>query len=334
MASAVEVKVEKLDSADVEQKNNRALQMPTQRESRTKSSNYTSPNVEPVTRAEAFNKLLGQGKIEILKQKNQLLYRLKDPEADKKCKGSDREEKVVYKIVEEAGNKGIWIRDIRMKSGLVLTSLNKILKNLQSKKLIKAVKSVSASKKKVYMLFNLEPDRSITGGAWYSDQDFESEFVEVLNQQCHRFLQKKLTVARETSKDPMLEKNASFASSKEVWNFIMELGISKVQLSMDDIETILNTLIYDGKVEKTVVSAGAMGSSSKGAGANSADVVNLYRAVEPLVESAGIMRMPCGTCPVIRNCYEGGVVSPATCQYFKKWLDMDFDENGSFLAVF
>ncbi|CAN7999862.1 unnamed protein product, partial [Ixodes hexagonus] len=326
MASGVEVKVEKLDSADIEEK---IIELCNANPTgiTDKIVQLHIPNVEPVARAEAFNKLLGQGKIEILKQKNQLLYRLKDPEADKKCKGSDREEKVVYKIVEEAGNKGIWIRDIRMKSGLVLTSLNKILKNLQSKKLIKAVKSVSASKKKVYMLFNLEPDRSITGGAWYSDQDFESEFVEVLNQQCHRFLQKKASPL-ETCKDPMLEKNASFASSKEVWNFIMELGISKVQLSMDDIETILNTLIYDGKVEKTVVSAGAMGASSKGVDA--ADVVNLYRAVEPLVESAGIMRMPCGTCPVIQNCYEGGAVSPATCQYFKKWLDMDFDENGSF----
>ena len=41
------------------------------------------------------------------------------------------------------------------------------------------------------MLFNLTPDRSVTGGAWYSDQDFESEFVEVLNQQCFKFLQQK-----------------------------------------------------------------------------------------------------------------------------------------------
>lgn len=50
---------------------------------------------------------------------------------------------------------------------------------------------LQASKKKVYMLYNLEPDRSITGGAWYSGQDFESEFVEVLNQQCYKFLQQK-----------------------------------------------------------------------------------------------------------------------------------------------
>ena len=36
------------------------------------------------------------------------------------------------------------------------------------------------------MLYNLEPDHSVTGGAWYSDQDFETEFVEILNQQCYR----------------------------------------------------------------------------------------------------------------------------------------------------
>ena len=53
---------------------------------------------------------------------------------------------------------------------------------------------LQASKKKVYMLFNLEPDITVTGGAWYSDQDFESEFVEVLNQQCYKFLQQKVTV--------------------------------------------------------------------------------------------------------------------------------------------
>lgn len=42
------------------------------------------------------------------------------------------------------------------------------------------------------MLFNLEPDQSITGGSWYSNQEFESEFVDVLNQQCFKFLQQKV----------------------------------------------------------------------------------------------------------------------------------------------
>lgn len=51
---------------------------------------------------------------------------------------------------------------------------------------------LQASKKKVYMLYDLQPDRSVTGGAWYSDQDFESEFVDVLTNQCHKFLLNKV----------------------------------------------------------------------------------------------------------------------------------------------
>ena len=60
-------------------------------------------------------------------------------------KGGDNQEKLVYQIIKEAGNKGIWIRDIRYKCNLLLTQVNKILKNLESKKLIKAVKSVAVS---------------------------------------------------------------------------------------------------------------------------------------------------------------------------------------------
>ena len=49
----------------------------------------------------------------------------------------------------------------------------------------------------LYMLYDITPDESVTGGAWYSDQDFESEFVQILNQQCLKFLEQK--VSREWS---------------------------------------------------------------------------------------------------------------------------------------
>ncbi|XP_013783845.1 DNA-directed RNA polymerase III subunit RPC6-like isoform X1 [Limulus polyphemus] len=265
-------------------------------------------------RAHGLNRLLSQDRLEILKQGKQLLYRLKTSDNSQKVKGADNEEKIVYQIIEDAGNKGIWIRDIRFKSNLLLTQVNKVLKSLEGKKLIKAVKSVSASKKKVYMLYNLEPDRSITGGAWYSDQDFESEFVEVLNQQCFKFLQQKLMTAREATNDPISERNASYASSKDIWKFINELGISKVTLSAEDIEAILDTLIYDGKVEKTIVASQVTSGSTGG-------MTRLYRAVEPLIESTGLMRLPCGVCPVMEECQEGGAISPSNCLYMKQWLD-------------
>ena len=55
------------------------------------------------------------------------------------------EERVVFKIIEEAGNKGIWLKDIRYKSNLNSTTLTKIIKALEGKKLIKAITSVSVS---------------------------------------------------------------------------------------------------------------------------------------------------------------------------------------------
>lgn len=51
---------------------------------------------------------------------------------------------------------------------------------------------MNASKKKLYMLYDIEPDTSVTGGTWYSNQDFEVEFVDVLNQQCFRFLDERV----------------------------------------------------------------------------------------------------------------------------------------------
>ncbi len=109
------------------------------------------PNYSIEDRVTAINKLLQQGFIEILRKGNTIIYRLKD--STKKTtgpKGADNEEKIVYSIIEEGGNHGIWIRDIRVKSNLIMTQLNKILKNLENKKLIKAVKSVNVSSLSFY----------------------------------------------------------------------------------------------------------------------------------------------------------------------------------------
>lgn len=61
---------------------------------------------------------------------------------------------------------------------------------------------------------------------------------------------------------------------------------------MEDIETILNTLIYDGKVEMTIIAAkeGTVGSVD--------GQMRLYRAVSPLIQPTGLVRTPCGLCPV------------------------------------
>lgn len=265
------------------------------------------PELSTEQRVTIVNKLIAQGLLDLFNVSGGLVYKLKDPsKSSDKLKGADNEERVVYGIIEEAGNKGIWMRDIRYKSNLMPTMLGKILKQLEGKKMIKAVKSVAASKKKVYMLYNLEPDRSLTGGAWYCDQDFEAEFVDVLNQQCYRYLQqrKEKTIPIAAKSGPLAAQTMAYATSKDVWKFITELGISKVQLSEEDIKTILDTLLYDGKVERIMNVEGEY----------------LYRAVESLLPPPGIVRVPCGVCPVIKNCSDIGSVSPNKCVYLRDWL--------------
>lgn len=106
---------------------------------------------------------------------------------------------------------------------------------------------------------------------------------------------------------------------------------------MDDIETILNTLVYDGKVEMTVIAAkeGTVGSVD--------GQVKLFRAVNAVLTPTGLIRTPCGLCPVTApagvrgsvqasadvsvppqvfdDCHEGGEISPSTCIYIAGWLD-------------
>lgn len=185
--------------------------------------------------------------------------------------------------------------------------LTKILKNMENRNLIKSVKAVNASKKKVYMLFELEPARSITGGAWYQDSDFETEFVDVLNSQCLRYLSEKRTQALKNTRDgPTAVLMQSMCSIEEVLNFITNLKISKIELNEDDIECILDTVVYDGKAERIVKAEGIF-----------------YKATDSLLPmDFGLTQVPCGICHVINNCSDSvGLVTPKTCVYMKEWLE-------------
>ena len=97
------------------------------------------PHIDTRKLMEVLQWLLGEGKIDLLRQGTTLIYRLKTTLAApaSKTKEFEKEEKLVYQIIEDSGNKGIWIRDIRIKSNLPNMLINKTLKTVESKQLIK-----------------------------------------------------------------------------------------------------------------------------------------------------------------------------------------------------
>ena len=56
-----------------------------------------------------------------------------------------------------------------------------------------------------------------------------------------------------------------------------------------------DTLVFDGKAERSVGVVQEMGEQGV--------ETRFYRAVEPLVGTAGLMRSPCGGCPVVKGWY-------------------------------
>lgn len=47
----------------------------------------------------------------------------------------------------------------------------------------------------------------------------------------------------------------------------------------------------------------------------------VYRAINAPLTAPGLVQIPCGICPVIRNCSKCGDVTPNKCIYMTDWLD-------------
>ncbi|KAI1730664.1 RNA polymerase rpc34 subunit domain-containing protein [Ditylenchus destructor] len=259
----------------------------------------STQEVDGLLRGHVVNKMLAANTIEMLQSKGSgtFLLRLK---RGAQIDGS-QEEQLVHSLIEEADKMGIWIRDIRDRSGLTDTQLRKVLKTLETRRLVKSVKAVGTTKK-CYMLFNLEGDESLTGGTFYSDQQLDSQFVQTLAQVCIKYLQAKRRQVEESKTDPVAQRESSFVKSEDVAKYIMEKGICKINLGVGDVESILDVAVLDGDLEKRID--------------------HTYRALKIRKKSTALATVPCLQCPVRFECRTGNVISPENCEYFKTYFDL------------
>lgn len=248
--------------------------------------------VSVADRAIAINSLLGKRRLELFRLGDKLVYKEVKAEDVAKLKGLSQEDLLVYQLIKNADTVGIWTKDLRMKSNLNQMQMAKVLKTLEMRKLIKAVKSVASKNRKVYMLFELEPSKELTGGAWYTEQEFDAEFIEVLRDHCLKFILHKGRVTLE-----------------EICDFVSATGMSKVELRPDDVLQVVNTLVFDGMidaVEELTVD-------------NDEEVFYVSTTLK-IPERSAFTSIPCGVCPVFHDCREDGLISPATCVYYNEWL--------------
>ena len=249
------------------------------------------PSATNEERAEVINFLLQQNRIQLLGTAESPHFRAVAPEEAAKYRGLGQEEILLYQTIGNAGNLGIWTRDMKVKTNLPQGKIVKHLKTLEERGLIKSVKSVQNANRKVYMLAELEPAKSLTGGPWYgNDQHIDTEFIAIIREIALQYLAK-------SEPQPL--------SVEEVSNFIVNSKVTNQALQQEDVAHVLTTLRYDGEIEDVDIGDGVLR-------------YRLQYGAE--LESTPLSEVPCGSCPVFQECCEDGHVSPQTCEYFTKWL--------------
>jgi DNA-directed RNA polymerase III subunit RPC6 len=240
----------------------------------------------------AMNNLLQQGRVRMYKEGTSIIYREVSQEEAALFSGMSPEDITVYEIIKEAGNKGEWLKNIKYRSKLQPKQITTSLKKLRSKDLIKPVKTIHGKTKIVYMLSNLEPSREITGGVWYVGTDFNTNLItELQTATCTYLFQKK------------------HCTTKEALEFVKGKGISDIELGLEDMQSIIDTLVYDGLIERVIDPR------------DQSQVA--YKPIGVVTPENAFSAIPCSTCPVFDQCTENGDINPQTCVYLKQWLLKD-----------
>lgn len=217
-------------------------------------------------------------------------------------------EDLVLAAITEFGTKGSWIRDIRKKVGF---NNEKILKNalkgLESKKLIRPVKSIS--NRKLYILANLQPDESVTGGACYESGAIRDDIVKNLKSTCFQYFYdlyeqsyKSAMSSLHSIDNETVQLEEIYASAADVFAHLRGAGVRNAafaDINLSDVEHILSILSYECKLNKMT----GLGKTR-------------YRYNPYNRDKTDMFYVPCMICPLYKDCKPGSVaIGPEKCQY-------------------
>lgn len=184
----------------------------------------------------ALNRLLQASKVVVCQMHDQrLVFRLQTDQEAARLRGLDQEARWALQEIETSAERGISTKELKAKGNLQQQQLTKALKELETRKLVKTVKAVSARNNKIYMRFDLEPSTDLTGGSWYSEEDFDHELIAQVKDAAVRFMQSE----------------AGGATAHQVHDNICRARLVKgKQLELEEVEQILHSLVYDARIEE------------------------------------------------------------------------------------
>lgn len=196
---------------------------------------FKFPHLKKIELANILNDLLQQNLIQIFKDANKIHYK-------SVYNKTHDYENLILELIGKSTDTGLWLKDIKSKTNIPHNLVLKILKTLEDTRKIKSIKSVK-NNRKTYVLYDVKPAEDISGGVWFCNNDVDSVFVSKLMDIIYKFVSRK--------EEPyLLYKINTLSNIKMVKEFISNSGICEIDLSLEDIRTLIDCLCYDGRIEK------------------------------------------------------------------------------------
>lgn len=113
--------------------------------------------------------------------------------------------------------------------------------------------------RKIYMLSKLTPSVELSGGAWYTDNELDVDFIDKLAHVCENFI---CRATWPVGGDESVRRLYPAAYTKylptapRVLEYLDSVKVSHVKLSVRDVQDLLETLVYDEKIEKVAILGG------------------------------------------------------------------------------
>ena len=264
--------------------------------------------------ADSLNSLISQNRISIIESGGDMIFKYRSEKEALKFRDLTKEEIAVYEVVMQSGNSGISTIDIKIKLKIDNTTyVNKILTKLSKKFLIKSLKVLNTRNKKVWIGIDVEPSTEITGGIWCNDQEFDNDKVSVFCEKCLEYIGSQKQIGR-----------------KELLFFAKTINLEQKfsEIKDDDIQKILNILVFDGKIEPIFpenIDVKFLGNKyalllDKG----HPDQQSIrYRKIKEYKKNNIFEYLPCFVCPTFNECKINNVVNPIECPYNKVLFNHD-----------
>lgn len=265
------------------------------------SSFDTSHDINTII--QAINKLSSDGLIQVLNKNGHIYYKaISDPMLESG-------ERLIFECIRAAGDKGIWTKDLKAKTCIHQAVMTKIIRSLESKRLIKSVKNTKNPTRKILMLFDTVPSSEVTGGPWFDESELDFEFINEICNVIFRFFQSK-------GNKPTVGCDDTILTVSQIHEFIQMSKITTVTLAINDVVFLLNKLIYDGLI--CIYPVRERFSRIDVHESSFADI-QLWGCSFTFPENS-VLNVPCSMCPSINDCCGDGHITPDSCQYLHTWL--------------